>query len=133
MNRATKTPSRVAFCGPNRLARRMRLGWGHGPRQFQPVVTALEDRRLLALITLASFSVGNGGYDPDSLVVDCHGNIYGTAEGALGTVFELASGSNTIKTWPQSTAPMGMDQSTSSRTARATCTAWPHWAASVHC
>jgi uncharacterized repeat protein (TIGR03803 family) len=55
------------------------------------------------LTTLASFTGGAGGYDPYfPLVIDSNGNIFGTTSRGgssnLGTVFELASGSNTITT-----------------------------------
>ena len=101
MNRATAKPSHAGFFGPNRRVRRMRLGGWHRRRQFRPEVTALENRQLLALTTLASFN-GSNGNGPSGLVLDGQGNLYGTTYlgGAAndGTVFEIAKGSNTITT-----------------------------------
>ncbi len=92
MSRATAKPSRSGFFGPKMKP----TGW-RGRRKFRPVVTELENRRLLALITLAEFNGANGSF-PTSLAVDSQGNIYGTAGGGLGTVFKIASGTNTIST-----------------------------------
>ena len=96
MSRATAKPSRAGFFGPNRLAR-MRRGERHRCRQFRPALTALENRQLLSLTTLASFNGTNG-----VVVLDAQGDLYGTTEngGAAndGTVFEIAAGSNTITT-----------------------------------
>jgi uncharacterized repeat protein (TIGR03803 family) len=51
---------------------------------------------------LASFNGSNGAYPRAALIVDTHGNLYGTTAygGAFnhGTVFELAAGSGTITT-----------------------------------
>ena len=91
MSRATAKPSRAGFFGPNRQVRRMRLGGWQRRRQFRPVVTALENRQLLALTTLALFNGSNGNAPAGSLVLDGQGNLYGTttAGGAAndGTVF----------------------------------------------
>ncbi len=70
--------------------------------RFQPVLTGLEDRRLLSLITLASFSGSNGEGPVGGLVLDSQDNLYGTTEfgGASnsGTVFKIANGSKTVTT-----------------------------------
>ncbi len=101
MSRATAKTSRSGFFGPNRLRRNMRPGERHRRLQFQPSVTALENRQLLSLTTLASFNGTNGADPSGSVALDSQGNLYGTAGGGAfggGTVFEIAKGSNTITT-----------------------------------
>ena len=71
----------------------------------RPRLEAVESRLLLSAYTLSTVAtfVGKNGADPVSaLVADTNGNLYGTtAEGGasnLGTVFEIAKGSNAITT-----------------------------------
>ena len=91
--------------GPNRVVKGKKPGRRHGWRHFRPVVTRLEDRRLLsnyAMTTLASFNGANGANPEAGLVLDGQGNLYGTTvQGGAsgdGTVFEIVKGSNTITT-----------------------------------
>ncbi len=54
------------------------------------------------ITTLASFDGSNGSYPNGALVLDSEGNLYGTTEiggdNGNGTVFEIAKGSNAIRT-----------------------------------
>jgi uncharacterized repeat protein (TIGR03803 family) len=76
----------------------MKPGFEKGRRSFRPSVAELERRRLLSLITVASFSDSSAAFNPDSLVVDSGGNIYGTTSGGLGAVFGINAGSSAIAT-----------------------------------
>ena len=65
----------------------------------------LEGRVLLSsyvLSTLGVFAAKTTGYQPNDLIMDAGGNLYGTTfrggAGGVGTVFEIAAGSRTITT-----------------------------------
>jgi len=92
---------------PGRVDKGKCSGRPRGRHRFRPVVTGLEDRRLLsnyALTALASFDStnGSGGFLIPGVILDGQGNLYGTTEeggsGGRGIVFEVASGSKTITT-----------------------------------
>ena len=92
-------------------------------RRLRPALVLLEDRRPLAVITLASFSGGDSPFDPDSLIVDGQGNFFGTTEAPWAPCSRSPPDRPASKLWPHSTEPTAMDRTASSRTARATCSA----------
>ncbi len=104
MNRDNRWFSASGLFGPGRIGKSKRPECPRGRRRFRPVVTGLEDRRLLTSYTLTTLALFNGanGEDPDGVVLDGQGNLYGATEwgGAygIGTVYEIANGTNTVKT-----------------------------------
>ena len=102
MKYPSEGPSQAGFFGPNQFVKRKRPGGRHGRRQFQPVVTALENRLLLSLTTLASFNGTNGAGPNAGVTLDANGDLFGTTDApnasSEGTVWEIANGSSTITT-----------------------------------
>ncbi len=106
MNRAKGSFSPSGSFGPGRIGKSKWPGCPRGRRRFRPVVTELEERRLLTNYTLTTLATFNGAdltqADYGGVTLDAQGNLYGTtfSGGAYndGTVYEVAKGSNTIST-----------------------------------
>ncbi len=104
MNRANSWFSRSGLFGQVRLGKSERPAHPPGRRRFRPVVTGLEDRRLLTNYTLTTLASLPGADqtqgDYGGVTLDAQGNLYGTTSlgGAYddGMVYEIAQGSNTI-------------------------------------
>src|SRR5437763_11946011 len=84
-----------------------------------PCIEPLEGRVLLssyALSTLGVFAAATMGSQPNNVIVDASGDLYGTTTfggaGGFGTVFEIAHGSGTITTLASFDGANGMDPNT---------------------
>jgi uncharacterized repeat protein (TIGR03803 family) len=94
----TNGPSGLVVDGHGNLYGVTEFGGAYGNGQVFEIASGSH-----TITTLASFiNDTNGSAVPGGLVVDGHGNLYGTTENGGtendGTVFEIASGSNTVTT-----------------------------------
>jgi uncharacterized repeat protein (TIGR03803 family) len=83
--------------------------FGGGANNFGTVYKL--DANTHTLSTVHSFSAAEGGTPEADLMMDSHGNLYGTAgqqgPGGYGTVFKISAGTNVLTTLATFTGPNG--------------------------